>query len=195
MRDGQPEILGLLAGERDDLGDLLSRELGLGACTVTIAQDVDDEVLQVGVGDGLQLSGVEQVHRLCESATPSADALSVDAQCHLLLDSEVAIGGGENDLGALDDAVLRCRGPDEMLKHRALPREKGNHGGMTRHPEGMIRNAATEKRRYLRRKALTRFALSVDQSTKRATWPARSAGLALNASKVSTSAASRSPVV
>jgi succinate-semialdehyde dehydrogenase/glutarate-semialdehyde dehydrogenase len=42
---------------------------------------------------------------------------------------------------------------------------------------------------------LTRFALSVDQSTKRATWPARSAGLALNASKVSTSAASRSPVV
>ena len=42
---------------------------------------------------------------------------------------------------------------------------------------------------------LTRFALSVDQSTKRATWPARSAGLALNASKVSTSAASRSSVV
>ena len=157
MGDWQSKRSRLLAGERDDLGNLLRCKRRRRPGAVAIAQHVDDEVLQVCVGDRFQLSGVQQVHRLGEPAAPSADALPIDAECLGLVDGELALGGRDHDPSALNDAVLRRRRPDEMVEDRPLTRQENNNRRMARHPRGMIQAFAEEKRRYFSLAALGRF--------------------------------------
>lgn len=118
----------MFTSERDHLGNLLGRERRLRPRSIAVTKDVDDEVLQVRIGDGFQLRRVQQVRRFGKTFAPSTDALSVDPELHTLFGRDVAVGGRDDDLGAFNDAMLGGRRPDEVFKHRALARQQDNRG-------------------------------------------------------------------
>ena len=154
MRDWQPKVRRLLTGQRDDLSDLSSRELGPNAGAVVVAEHVDDECLQLVVADRLKLGGVELVGSLCEARSPAANTLLLDAHGLGLLEADVEVDGEQDDLSARDESVLDGGRANESLKDRALTGQKSDGHCTTGHLRGMIRIAAEENHHHLSRDAL-----------------------------------------
>lgn len=139
MRDGQTERRGHLAGQRDDLRDLLGCEPGRHAASVVVAKDAEDERLEFVVVHGLRFRAREHVHRRCPTSTPPSDTLGVDAERIRLVDAEFAIGGAQDDAGALSESLLGRGRPNDAPQNGALAWQEHDDWCVLRHPTRMIR--------------------------------------------------------
>jgi hypothetical protein len=134
-----PNLFGLLAGERDDLRDLFGGELWRGPRAVVVAEDVDDQRLKISVGYWLQLCAQQSIHLANPTMPPSSHALDVDAESSRLIDAAHTVGGHDDDARSLDESVLLRRGAAKPLQDGALSREQRNFRRSAGHRLGMIR--------------------------------------------------------
>jgi hypothetical protein len=123
MRERQANVRWGLACEGDDSRNLLRAELGARAAAVVVAEDVDDERLQLVVGDVLRFRAHELLRRRRPTAPPSANPLRIDAERASLLDAKLPIGGPKDDSCALYDALLGRGGAHQTLKDSTLARQ------------------------------------------------------------------------
>lgn len=139
MRHRNIEIFWRLAGERDDLRDLFGFELRRGSRAVVVAENVDDQCLEIAVGHRLQLRPQQSIHFVDPTMPPSSHALHVDAEGDGLIDVPHAVGGHDNDARALNEAVRFCRRAAKPFQNSALSGEQRNFRRSAWHPFGMIR--------------------------------------------------------
>ena len=140
-----PELRGLLAREGNDLRKLLGAELRRDTAAIVVAENVQDERLQIVVVDILLLGAGEHAHDLGPPLSPSPHALSVDAERRCLLDAQLAIGGPEHNLRALNESLFRRRLAAQPLKDGALALRDDDDRRVLRHQGCVIQRADERK--------------------------------------------------
>lgn len=119
--DRQPELRRVLAGQRDDLCELLGAELTRRATALLVAQDIDDQPLELLVGRlGAPLRFGEALALVAPAVPPTQDPLRVNAERHRLLDRRPAGGRPQHDLDALRESPLDGALAIQPLEDRAL---------------------------------------------------------------------------
>jgi hypothetical protein len=96
------EVLGLVAGQGNDLGDDFAGELHRCARAVLIREHLDDEPLKLG---GIVLSSLELSLGLDPAAAPAFDGLETEAETSSNLGIVESFAGTEDDLGASDEIL------------------------------------------------------------------------------------------
>lgn len=136
MRDGQPQLAGLPAGERHQRCELLRRKFRWRPRSRLIGDEVEDDVLEVAVRDALHLGAHQQPRRFCPSSAPAASSLPVNPESPAYLLIGEPVGGVEDDACPLGDALRRRGCADEALEDVAVARNQVN--GNCSHPAGLI---------------------------------------------------------
>jgi hypothetical protein len=120
VADGQGRGLGVLAGERHDLGESLGREGGGSAGAGFVGKDRLDEPEQVEVGGAFCLGRFEAVGCLGPPLAPGAGGLPMEVQ--LISDRIVgqAIGGKADDLKATEQLLGRVLAASQVVQQLPL---------------------------------------------------------------------------
>lgn len=93
MSDGQPELAGLLACQRDDLRELLRSELSRRAAPLLVGQHADDQCLQLLVRRfRVPLRLGDPRARLEPTMPPPQDSLRINPERCRLLHRRLPVG-------------------------------------------------------------------------------------------------------
>ena len=139
MRDRQPELRRVLAGQRDDLCKLLSAELARRARTLLVGQYIDDQRLKLLVGHFLAELRVGEARTVFAPAvSPAQDPLRVNPEGRGLLDGLFAGRRPEHDLDALRESPLDGTLSVQPLEDRALTREQFERRSTSSHSPTLI---------------------------------------------------------
>ena len=141
MRHRQAKLRRLLTCKRDDLRELFGGELRGNAASIVVAENVEDERLEIVVVDLLRLRAGEHPYHVGPSAPPAPHSLRVDAERRRLLDAKDAVGGQQHDLRALDKALFCSRRTAQALKDRALTLRDDDDRRVLRHQRHVIHRA------------------------------------------------------
>ena len=123
MRDWLPEFHRVLAGQRDDLRELLGAELARRAAALPIGERVDNQLLKLRVGRLLGPFGVSELRVLVPPPmAPAQNPLRIHTERRSLLDRRAPRGRPQHDLNPLGESPLGRSLAAQPLEDRALPR-------------------------------------------------------------------------
>ena len=133
MRHRQADLLGLLAGERNDLRQLLSRELRRYAAPLLVCQYVQQDSLQLRVRNFWAACGDQLFVCRRKPPSPAIDPLLVDPQRGGLGHARPSISRPENYLHPFGEPPLQLPRPRQPLEDRSLPLIQEDRTGRSRH--------------------------------------------------------------
>ena len=146
--DRKAELRRVLAGQRNDLCELLGAELARRAATRLVGQHVDDQRLELLVGRLLAPLRIGEAFALvAPTVSPAQDPLWVNPECGCLLDRRLARSGPKHYLDALRDSPLDGALSVQPLEDRALTRGKFERWSASSHSPTLI--LATPRRNFL----------------------------------------------
>jgi len=122
VADGPVGLRGGLAGDGDDLDDLLGGERGRAAGTRGVVEGLLDHGQQLGIRGAVRLGLPERVGSLQPAVAPQADGDAVEAEApgHGL---DAWVGGQrEYDEDAADQPLRRGLAQANLLEQSLLPR-------------------------------------------------------------------------
>lgn len=105
MADRDSQLLGSIAGESDDGGDLLRREPRRRPAAVVIGEDLANLLLEERVILRFGLEALQKFLVRSETASPPSHPLGIDAERACLLDAQFALARAPHNLCSLDDAL------------------------------------------------------------------------------------------
>jgi hypothetical protein len=105
MREREAERARFLARERDDLRELFRRELGRRSRAVVVAQNIDDERIEIIVGNFLRFGAEQDSAHSRKAVTPSPNPLPIHAEPSRLFSIPNALRGPQDDASALDQKM------------------------------------------------------------------------------------------
>lgn len=139
MRDRQPELRRVLAGQRDDLCELLSAELAWRAATLLVGQYLDDQRLELLIRRLRAPLRIGEAQTLVAPAvSPPQDPLRVNPKRRGLLDRLLARRRPDHDLYTLRESPFYGALPVQPLEDRALTREQFERRSTSSHGPTLI---------------------------------------------------------
>ena len=133
MRHRQADLLGLLAGERNDLRQLLSRELRRYAAPLLVCQYVQQDRLQLRVRNFWAACGDQLLVCRCKPPSPAIDPLLVHPQSSGLDHAGPPLSGPEDYLHPFGQPPLQLPRPRQPLEDCSLPLIQEDRTGRSRH--------------------------------------------------------------
>jgi hypothetical protein len=126
VTDGPAGLLGRLAGDSDDLDDLLGAEGGGTTGARRVVERGLDQAEQIGVAGAVGFGGSQTVGGVKPAVTPEADADAGESlACGDALQARV-IGQREQDIGATDETHRGGLATAEVLQRGTLARRQGD---------------------------------------------------------------------
>jgi hypothetical protein len=138
VRDRHPDLLGRPTRQRDDLGELFSRELGRYAAPLLVPENFQQHRLQFVVRDLRAAGRSHLVLRRGEPPSPAIDPLLVNPQRRSLGDARSPLSGPQDDLHSLSQSSLQLPRPCQVLESHSLPLIQDHSLGRSRHRQTLI---------------------------------------------------------
>lgn len=139
MRDRQPNLRRVLAGQRDDLRKLLRAELTRRAAALLVREHLDHQCLELLLGRFAALLSFGKPRALPVPAVPPPqDPLGGNPQRRRLLDRRPAARRPQHDLDTLRESPLHGALPVQPLKDSTLPRQQFERRSLSSHSPTLI---------------------------------------------------------
>jgi len=149
VRDGKPEVPGLLARERDDRRQLLRGKLGRDAAPIVVGEDRENRLGQFLLGRRCARRRFEPTGRGSQPVPPPRDALRVDPELSGLVEVPHPVSRPERDLHPLGEPMLKLPLTVEGLENCANTRGQRERWCVTGHAPSLIPTTGNCNR-YLR---------------------------------------------
>jgi hypothetical protein len=133
MRHRQPQLLGVLARQGEQLRQLLGRELARCAAAILIGEYFDDHRFEPFIADVRRLGRRQPLAGCRPTLTPASYALRVNRHGVRLRHVRRTISASQHDLNTFREPPLDGPRSRQALQNRSLPRENLDRRGLSTH--------------------------------------------------------------